>query len=54
MLQREKVRKAIEMVEECCGHCEICSPDCPIAIARRALTGLAYDLEQYEDTSQDT
>ena len=48
MLQSEKVKKAIESVKECCGHCEICSPDCPIAIAQRALQGLLADLEEYE------
>lgn len=48
MLQSEKVKKAIESVKECCGHCEICSPDCPIAVAQRALQGLLADLEEYE------
>lgn len=45
MLQAEKVKKALAAVEELCGHCELCSPDCPVAIARRALQGLQYDLE---------
>ena len=49
MLQAEKVRRAIAAVEECCGHCAICSPDCPVAIAKRALEGLAWDLESMED-----
>ena len=49
MMQLEKVRTAIEAVEACCGHCAICSPDCPIAIAKHALDGLAYDLELYAD-----
>ena len=50
MLQEERVAKAIQAVEECCGHCPICSPDCPIAIARRALEGLAYDLENQAES----
>ena len=52
MMQLEKVRIAIQSVEACCGHCPICSPDCPIAVAKRVLTGLAYDLEQYEEESE--
>ena len=31
MLQSEKVKRAIDAVKEACGHCEVCSPDCPIA-----------------------
>lgn len=53
MMQLEKVRTAIQSVEACCGHCPICSRDCPIAVAKRALTGLAYDLEKYEEESED-
>ena len=48
MLQSDKVKKAVEAVEECCGHCEVCSPDCPVFIARRALQGLLADLQAYE------
>ncbi len=47
-MQLEKVKSAIQAVEACCGHCPVCSPDCPIAVAKRALTGLAWDLEEYE------
>ncbi len=46
MLQEEKVEKALEALEECCGKCSVCSPDCPVAIAKRAMEGLQYDLEQ--------
>ena len=42
--KEEKVKKAQAAVEELCGKCPVCSPDCPVAIARRALAGLAYDL----------
>lgn len=52
MMQLEKVREAIKSVEACCGHCAICSSDCPIAIAKRALSGLAWDLEQYAEESE--
>ena len=52
MLQIEKVARALAAVEECCGHCAICSPDCPVAIAKRALTGLRYDLESYAENEQ--
>lgn len=48
MMQSERVKRAMDAVEDACGHCEICSPDCPIAVARRALAGLHYDLVQME------
>ena len=48
MMQSEKVQKAIDAVEEACGKCPMCSPDCPLSIARRALTGLLYDLKTME------
>jgi len=48
MLQSERVRKAIKAVEACCGKCEICSPDCPVFVAKRALSTLLTDLEEYE------
>ena len=55
MLQSERVKRAIDAVEEACGHCEMCSPDCPIAVAKRALDGLYYDLQQAEqEDSQET
>lgn len=54
MLQLEKVRNAIQSIEACCGHCPVCSPDCPIAVARRAMSGLAWDLEQYAEQSEDS
>ena len=52
MLQIEKVERAIEAVNECCGHCAVCSPDCPVYIARRALAGLADDLRAYEEEGE--
>jgi hypothetical protein len=42
--QLEKTRLAIVAVDSLCGKCPVCTPDCPVAIARRALKGLAYDL----------
>ena len=51
MLQIDKVNRALAAVEECCGHGDLCSPDCPVAVARRALSGLAYDLGNYEPDS---
>lgn len=53
MMQSEKVKRAVEAVEAACGHCAVCSPDCPIAIAKRALTGLLYDLKQMESSSEE-
>lgn len=52
MLQIEKVERAIEAVNECCGHCAVCSPDCPVYISRRALAGLADDLRAYEEEGE--
>ena len=49
MLQLEKVKQALKAVDELCGHCEVCSPDCPVAIARRALQGPSYDLESMQE-----
>lgn len=46
LLQEEKVKKALAAIEECCGHCAYCSPDCPVFIARCAMEGLLYDMEQ--------
>ena len=48
MLQSEKVRQAMEAVEVCCGKCAICSSDCPVFVAKRALSTLLADLEEYE------
>lgn len=53
MLQSEKVRKAIEAVDACCGKCEICSPDCPVFVAKRALSTFLADLEAYEGASEE-
>lgn len=45
----EQVDEALAAVNKLCGHCPICSPDCPVAIARRALDGLKYDLISYQN-----
>ena len=50
MLQTEKIAAAMKAVDECCGHCEVCSPVCPVAIARRSLMGLYYDMLAAEAT----
>lgn len=50
MLQSERVQKALDAVEDCCGKCAVCSPDCPIEISKRALTGLLYDLKTMEES----
>jgi hypothetical protein len=42
--QLEKTRLAITAVDSLCGKCPVCTPDCPVAVAKRALKGLAYDL----------
>lgn len=51
MMQSEKVQKAIDAVEDACGKCPVCSPDCPLAVAKRALNGLLYDLKAAEENS---
>lgn len=43
----EKIDKAIQAVDDLCDHCSMCSPDCAIAVARRALQGLKYDMQSY-------
>jgi len=45
MLQLEKIEIALVAIEELCGRCSLCSQDCPVATARRALQGLAYDMK---------
>lgn len=49
VMQSEKVQKALEAVDDACGKCPVCSPDCPLAIAKRALNGLLYDLKSMEE-----
>lgn len=51
MMQSERVQKAIDAVEDACGKCPVCSPDCPLAVAKRALNGLLYDLKAAEENS---
>lgn len=48
MMQSEKLKRALDAVEDACGKCAICSPDCPIAVARKALRGLYTDVLDYE------
>ncbi len=48
MMQSEKIKRALDAVEDACGHCAVCSPDCPIAISKRALAGLLADVKQME------
>lgn len=43
-----QIDEAIEKVEALCGHCAICSPDCPIFVARSALQTYRYDIANYE------
>lgn len=45
----QQVETALSAVEELCGKCPVCTPDCPVAIAKRALSGLKYDIEAYEN-----
>ena len=54
VLQSERIRTAVKAVEACCGGCEVCSPDCPVAIAKRALTGLLYEVEAWEERESET
>jgi len=54
MMQSEKLKIAIDAVEDACGKCAVCSPDCPIAIARKALRGLYADVVEYEQSEQQT
>lgn len=49
MLAKEKAAAALAAIEACCGHCTYCSPDCPVAIARRAMRGLYDDLAAAEE-----
>ena len=48
ILQMQKIEAALAAIEDLCGKCSHCSPDCPVAIARRALQGLAYDMKAAE------
>ncbi|WP_196593036.1 hypothetical protein [Pectinatus sottacetonis] len=51
MLNHESIKNAeaaITAINKLCGHCEICSPDCPVAIARRSIESLHYDLLKLE------
>ena len=54
MLQKDNVQAALDAIEACCGHCQICSPDCPIAIAKRAMRGLRDDLIEAEEMESKT
>lgn len=52
MLAKEKAATALAAIEACCGHCTYCSPDCPVAIARRAMRGLYDDLVAAEEQQE--
>ena len=45
----KNVEKAINAINNLCGHCAVCSPDCYVAVARRAMEALQYDLLQLHD-----
>ena len=45
MIQQDKVKSVLTSVDTLGGHCTLCSAECPVAVARRALQGLMYDLE---------
>lgn len=49
----EQVEKAVNAVNNLCGHCPVCTPECPIAVARRALEGYKYDLQSYYQGEQE-
>ena len=48
-MQTEKIDKALSAVEALCGKCPVCSPECSVAVARRALQGLRYDMKVAEE-----
>lgn len=50
----EQVMKAIDSVNDLCGHCLVCSSECPINVARRALEGYKYDLQTYYQDEQES
>ncbi len=54
LMQLEKTRAALTAVENCCEHCSVCAPDCPIAVSKRALKGMVEDLEEYIEKLQHT
>ncbi len=47
-MQIDKIDKALSAVEALCGKCPVCSQQCPVAIAQRALQGLRYDMKAAE------
>ena len=54
MMQSAKIKKALDAVEDACGHCQVCSPNCPIAVCKRQLSGLLYDVRQMESSSAES
>ena len=54
MLQEEKIAKAIEAIDDCCGHCTICSPSCPVMVARRSMAGLLADIKSAYEEREET
>lgn len=49
----EQVEKAVKAVNDLCEHCPMCSADCPISVARRALESYKYDLQVYYRDEQE-
>ncbi len=45
----KNVESAIRAINKLCGHCSICSSQCPVAVARRAMESLCYDLQRTHD-----
>ncbi|MBB5337374.1 hypothetical protein [Pectinatus brassicae] len=43
--QLENTQKALTAIDKVCSHCPLCSPDCPVAVAKRAMESLYYDLQ---------
>ncbi|TCS78698.1 hypothetical protein [Pectinatus cerevisiiphilus] len=48
----ENIEKAISAIDKLCSHCSICTPDCHVAIARRAMESLRYDLQQFYNNEE--
>lgn len=42
----QNVEKAIEAINKLCSCCSVCTPECHVAAAKRAMEALRYDLQQ--------
>lgn len=51
LTQRDKIQRILDDIEDACGHCPVCSPECPLAVSRRAMQGLLYDLQSLDDAT---